>query len=57
MDELETLSKPMIEYLKKNYHPHTAIVITGDKVAVWETALSIPMKSSDSAIAVNLIQS
>lgn len=40
--ELEQLAKPLIEYLKENHHPHTAIVITADRVVVVETILSVP---------------
>lgn len=42
MNELEKLSKPLIEYLKNNYHPYTAIVITDERVVVIETIQSIP---------------
>ena len=42
--ELEKLAKPLIEYLKENHHPHTAIVITDDRVMVVETILSVPDK-------------
>lgn len=51
MEELEKLSKPLIDYLKNNYHPHTAIVITEERVAVIETVLSIPKKCMDFADA------
>lgn len=41
-DELERLAKPLIEFLRENCHPYTAIVITDERVAVVETILSIP---------------
>lgn len=49
MDEgkLQELAKPLIEYLKENCHPYTSIVITGERVAVMETALSIPLDCMD----------
>jgi len=56
MGELETLSKPIKEYLEAHYHPHAAIVITSDRVAVVETTLSIPMGLPDSPIGVDFIQ-
>ena len=33
MAELEVLARPLVEYLRKNYHPHTAIVVTDERVA------------------------
>lgn len=45
MEQLEALAKPLMDYLKNNYHPHTAIVITDEQVVVVETVLSIPKKS------------
>lgn len=45
--ELEKLAKPLIEYLKENHHPHTAILITDDRVMVVETVLSVPDKFID----------
>lgn len=41
-EKLKILAEPLIKYLNNNYHPHTAIVITGERVAVIETVLSIP---------------
>lgn len=43
-EELEQLAKPLIKYLKKSHHPHTAIIITDEQVAVIETVCSIPGK-------------
>lgn len=40
--ELDRLSEPIRDYLKKNCHPHTAIMITEDRVLVVEVAESIP---------------
>ncbi|MDE7432299.1 MAG: hypothetical protein K2N34_10365 [Lachnospiraceae bacterium] len=46
-DELEELAKPLVEYLRDNCHPYTSIVITDERVAVVETALSVPMLNTD----------
>ena len=41
-ESLQILAKPLIEYLNNNYHPHTAIIITDERVAVIDAVLSIP---------------
>lgn len=41
-EQIEEMAKPLVEYLKQNCHPHTAIVVTDERVAVIETVLSIP---------------
>lgn len=41
-EKLLEMSKPLIDYLKKNYHPHTAIVVTEERVMVVETSVSVP---------------
>lgn len=41
-DRMGELAKPLVEYLKENCHPHSAIMITTERVAVIETVLSIP---------------
>lgn len=40
---LESLAMPLVEYLKLNYHPHAAIVITDQRVAVVEDLISVPV--------------
>lgn len=40
--KLLEMSKPLIDYLKENYHPHTAIVVTEERVMVVETSVSVP---------------
>lgn len=30
-EKLLEMSKPLIDYLKDNYHPHTAIVVTEER--------------------------
>lgn len=44
MAELEVLARPLVEYLRKNYHPHTAIVVTDERVVVVEDVVSVPVK-------------
>lgn len=41
-DQLEQLAASLVEYLRKNFHPHTAIVVTDERVAVVEDVLGIP---------------
>lgn len=45
--ELEALVKPLIDFLRNNYNPHTAILITDDRVTVVEDVLSIPQPIGD----------
>lgn len=42
--KLENLAKPLVEYLEKNHHPYTTIIITVDSVKVVEDVMSVPMK-------------
>lgn len=42
--ELEVMARPIVEYLKANYHPHAAVVITSNRVVVTETLLSVPTR-------------
>lgn len=42
MDELEKLAKPLSDYLRENYHPHTSIIVTDERVTVLEDVFSIP---------------
>lgn len=42
-DELEKLGSQLAEYLKNNRHPHTAIVITSERIVVVEGVHSIPV--------------
>ena len=45
--KLESLVKPLMEHLENNYHPHTAIVVTVERVVVVESVLSIPKHTID----------
>jgi len=42
VDELSNLAQPLVDYLRQNYHPHTAIVITDERVTVVEDVMSVP---------------
>ncbi len=43
--EIEKISKPLVEYLKKNYNPHTSIIIDENYIRVVSDEVSIPLKS------------
>lgn len=47
-ERLNELAKPLMEYLTENCHPHSAIVITTERVAAVETVLSIPKQDENS---------
>ncbi len=40
--KLEELAKPLVEYLEKDCHPYTSVVISGSGIAVVEITQSIP---------------
>lgn len=42
-DELELIAKPIIEYIKKNYNPHTSIVISEESIKVVADEIYIPI--------------
>ena len=44
MDELEHAAQPLLEYLKKNHHLHTAVLVTNDRVMVLETTHCVPIR-------------
>ncbi|MDE6585675.1 MAG: hypothetical protein K2K80_03245 [Clostridia bacterium] len=39
---LESKGKELSDWLKKNFNPHTEIVITGTEVKIVETLSSVP---------------
>lgn len=43
MKELEQISNPIIEFLKRNYNPHTTIIINQDCVKVVTDEINIPV--------------
>ena len=40
--ELESKGKALSDWLKKNFNPHTAIIITDTEVKIVETLSSVP---------------
>ena len=42
MERLNEIAKPLMEYLMKNCHPYSAVVVTAERIAVMEVVLSIP---------------
>lgn len=42
MNELERLSKPLLEWINDNCHPHCKIIIEPARIEVWEGIVSIP---------------
>ena len=41
LKELEELGKPLVEFLRKHYHPHANIVISTTSIRVTEDALGV----------------
>ncbi len=42
--ELEKISQPIIEFIKKYYNPHTTVAISEDSIKVVSDEISIPIK-------------
>ena len=42
--ELEQISNPIIEFLKKNYNPYTTIIINQDCVKVVTDEMNMPIQ-------------
>lgn len=42
--ELEALTEPLVDYLRKNYHPHAAIVVTDERVALLGELMGLPFQ-------------
>lgn len=40
---LKEISKPIIEFLKENYNPHTTIIINQDSIKVVSDEINIPI--------------
>jgi hypothetical protein len=47
MEELKELSKPLNDWLQKNYHPHARIIIEFDHAEVVEGAMAVPFEVKD----------
>lgn len=46
-DELEAVAKPVVEYIRKNYHPHVTVIIDFDHVEVLEGVKAMQIPYSD----------
>lgn len=42
LSELEALARPLVEYLRQKHHPHTAVVVTDDRVVLVEETMGVP---------------
>ena len=40
--ELEELARPLVDFLRDNYHPHVSVIVTDERVVVVEELISIP---------------
>jgi hypothetical protein len=47
MDEFKALCKPLNEWLQKNYHPHTKIIIETDSAEIVEGTMAVPFEIKD----------
>ena len=43
IEELKNLCKPISDYLKKHYNPHTSIIIESDRIKVVEDLMYTPI--------------
>lgn len=43
LKELEQITKPLIDFIKENYNPHTSIVINEDSIKVVTDEINIPL--------------
>lgn len=41
--ELEEISRPIINFLKENYHPHATVIINEDCIKVVSDEMCIPL--------------
>lgn len=46
-EELEKASKPLVEFLQKNYHPHAIAIIKNDSIEIYLGTLGIPIKPKE----------
>lgn len=45
---LTDIASPLLAYLRQNYHPNAAILVTDERVIVVEDLLSIPFNKNES---------
>lgn len=44
--DLKTASRPLVEYIRKNYTPMTTAIVTGAGVELVNTEMSVPFKEN-----------
>lgn len=47
LEELKVLARPLVEYLRKKHHPHTAIMVTDERAVLVEEVTSVPFELED----------
>ena len=50
LEEFEAVVKPVNDYLRRNYHPHTVIVIDYDGAHVYEALMGVPQLHKENPI-------
>lgn len=46
-NELEELARPLVDYIRENYHPHVTVVVTDTFVRVTEDLMGVPFPLED----------
>ena len=44
VDDLYEVTKPLMDYLKDNYHPHHTIILDSQRVELLESQMGAPRK-------------
>lgn len=47
IEKIETLCKPILDYLKKHYNPHTSIIIDSSRVRLVEDIIYMPISYTE----------
>ena len=47
VNDLYELAKPLMDYLKDNYHPHHTIILDSQRVELLEGQMSAPRKDKE----------
>lgn len=47
MEKLNELCKPVVEYLKRNWDPHCAVIITDSHIKLVRDEMGCPTRSDD----------
>ena len=43
LKKIELIARPLIDFIKQNYNPHTSIVINEDSIKVVTDEINIPL--------------